>query len=195
MTYHLQPKRLYLASESPRRSELMAQLNLDFKVFSVSIDEQILKGESPDAYVERMAVSKAKAALVELDADFDWVVGGDTAVIIDGKILGKPKDEVHAMEMLEQLSGKRHLVLSAVALANRGKVCAKICRTEVSFKVLSKDEIKQYVDSKEPFGKAGAYAIQGVGASFIEQIHGSYSGVMGLPLFELSQLLKESVEK
>lgn len=192
MTYHLQPKRLYLASESPRRSELMAQLNLDFKVFSVPIDEQIFKGEAPDAYVERMAFSKAKSALVELDADFDWVVGGDTAVIIGGKILGKPKDEAHTMEMLEQLSGKRHFVLSAVALANGDTIRSKVCRTEVSFKVLSNDEIKQYIDSKEPFGKAGAYAIQGFGASFVEHINGSYSGVMGLPLFELNQLLEKS---
>lgn len=185
-------KTLYLASASPRRAELLAQLDLEFSVINASIDEVVLPNEQALIYVERMAIEKACAGFNSVNCSNSWVVGGDTCIVSNNNILGKPKDAEGAMQMLAALSGTTHLVLSAVAIASPKGLVSAVNQTSVRFKALSQQEIASYVASKEPFGKAGAYAIQGLGAAFIEHIQGSYSGVMGLPLFELNQLLIES---
>lgn len=183
---------LYLASTSPRRAELMAQLNLTFEIIIAPIEETGLPKESPESFVLRMAVEKAFAGYNKVPGTHIWVVGSDTAVLVDGKLLGKPKNQADALRMLKLLSGRTHQVLSSVAILTDGEVFSALNITEVTFKVLNEAEILNYWLSGEPQGKAGAYAIQGLGAKFIESIHGSYSGVMGLPLFELNQLLTES---
>ena len=191
---------LYLASGSPRRQELMQQLNLQFEVIQAPMEEAVLPNESPEAYVKRIAVEKAQAGYVKACAGRSgmqagkgvWVVGGDTAVIFEQQIFGKPKSEMDAKRMLSVLSGQTHQVLSSLAIVHNNQVFSAINSTLVTFKPLAEAEINQYWLSGEPLGKAGAYAIQGLGAKFIKTIQGSYSGVMGLPLFELDQLLTES---
>lgn len=189
---------LYLASSSPRRQELLRQLGLDFAIIVADIDESVAAHELPQDYVLRMALAKAQAGLRNLEAanrEHAFIIGGDTCIEWQGKIIGKPKDSKHASDMLRQLSANTHRVLSAVAVVNEIHCQVELSSTEVTFKRLSEKEIISYVESGEPMGKAGAYAIQGLAASFIENIKGSYSGVMGLPLFELTQALSKIQSK
>lgn len=180
---------IYLASASPRRRELLRQLGLDFEVVPANIDESIQAGEEPAAYVERLALEKGRAARVLLERQDAPVLAADTAVILDGVILGKPRDEADAADMLARLSGCSHDVLTSVAVLDAATEEVTVNRTSVRFRTIQPAEIGAYWRSGEPAGKAGGYAIQGLGAVFIEAIHGSYSGVMGLPLFETARLL------
>jgi septum formation protein len=183
---------LYLASQSPRRRELLDQIGIAFGLLDVNVPEQRLSGEPPVDYVSRVAREKAGAGLLQVMSNKSAVVlGADTEVVMDDVVYGKPIDVEDAKRMLRELSGKTHRVISAVWLLNAGNEQHAISESLVRFKELSDQEISRYVDSKECFGKAGAYAIQGRAASFIEYLQGSHSCVMGLPLFETSQLLKK----
>lgn len=178
---------LYLASQSPRRKELLQLLGINFEVVAVNVREQWDGRESAGDYVRRLALDKARAAkkLAGIDGP---VLAADTEVVIDGEILGKPPDRPAAMTMLQKLSGRRHRVVSAVALLNESEKFI-INTSLVSFKPLSRAECENYCASGEPYDKAGAYAIQGRAAAFIIRLEGSYSGVMGLPLRETARLL------
>jgi septum formation protein len=193
---------IYLASRSPRRRELLSQIGVRYHLLLFrsrpesppDVDEAIVPNEQPDGYVERVARAKAQAGwrLLRLrNLPFAPVLAADTAVTLDNLILGKPADRKEAAEMLAALSGRRHEVLTAVALMRDERVDSLISRSEVQFKQLSPEEIAQYVASGECDDKAGAYAIQGRAARFIIELRGSYSGVMGLPLYETSQLLEK----
>ncbi|SFP87672.1 Maf family protein [Pseudomonas borbori] len=183
---------LYLASGSPRRRELLTQIGVLFSPLSVPIDENSLPEEPPRAYVERLARAKAQAGLAALADPGDAVVlGADTAVILDGRILGKPLDRDEAVATLSALSGREHLVLTAVALASTTRVAARVVGTRVRFRLLTRAEIEAYWATGEPRDKAGSYAIQGLAAVFVSQLHGSYSAVVGLPLGETAELLAE----
>ena len=181
---------VYLASASPRRRELLAQIGVRYTLISCDIPEIPLDGESPQNFVLRMAVEKAQAGKgIVGDTGQKPVLGADTAVVVDNEILGKPRDRQHALSMLQQLSGRRHEVISAVALIT-DKVETRISSSQVSFRSLAKSEIEAYWASGEPQDKAGAYGIQGKAAIFIDRLEGSYSAVMGLPLFETADLLQ-----
>jgi septum formation protein len=183
---------LFLASSSPRRRELLKQLGLQFEVLQPNVDESILPNEAHQNYVLRLSQVKAAAGLALLaDDESQPVLGSDTIVFCEGKILGKPENQEHAIEMLTLLSGKSHEVLTAVTLATQDKSASAVSTTIVQFKKLTTSEIETYWQTGEPKGKAGAYAIQGLGAVFIKKIEGSYSGVMGLPLFETAELLSQ----
>ena len=183
---------LYLASGSPRRRELLTQIGVPFVTQIVPIDESLLPGEPPAAYVERLARAKAQAALAALAQPQDAVVlGADTAVVLDGRILGKPQDRDEALAILTALSGREHQVLTAVALASSERVAARVVASRVSFRPLSREEIEAYWASGEPQDKAGSYGIQGLAAVFVRQLQGSYSAVVGLPLCETAELLAE----
>ncbi|MDA7085204.1 Maf family protein [Pseudomonas sp. SA3-5] len=183
---------LYLASGSPRRSELLAQIGVPFITQIVPVDESLLPDESPCAYVERLARAKAQAGLAALaDPGEAVVLGADTAVVLDGQILGKPQDRVEALATLSALSGREHLVLTAVALASTAKVAARVVSSRVRFRPLSREEIEAYWATGEPRDKAGSYGIQGLAAVFVSQLQGSYSAVVGLPLCETAELLAE----
>ncbi|HBX54271.1 Maf family protein [Pseudomonas sp. UBA2684] len=183
---------LYLASGSPRRRELLTQIGVPFITQIVPIDENSLPDESPSAYVERLARAKAQAGLAALDNPQEAVaLGADTAVVLDGRILGKPADRAEALATLAALSGREHQVLTAVALAAPGKVAARVVVSQVTFRVLSPLEIAAYWASGEPQDKAGSYGIQGLAAVFVSQLQGSYSAVVGLPLCETAELLAE----
>ncbi|GKT12664.1 MAG: septum formation protein [Thiomicrorhabdus sp.] len=184
--------KLFLASSSPRRKELLAQLGLAFEVINAPIEEVALPKEMPESYVLRMAIEKALSGFNKVAGKAIWVVGSDTAVVLDGRVFGKPRNAADAYNMLSKLSGSHHEVLSAVAVVYDGEVFSDLNRTQVQFKALSEQEIKDYIQTEEPFGKAGSYAIQGLGAKLIASITGSYSAVMGLPLYELNQLLNAS---
>ncbi|MCY1288753.1 Maf-like protein YhdE [compost metagenome] len=180
---------LYLASGSPRRRELLAQIGVPFRTLSLDLDERVLPGESPQAYVERLARAKALAGLAH-STDADAVVlGADTAVVLDGCILGKPGDRAEALATLRALSGREHEVLTAVALAARQRVESRVVCSRVLFRALGEAEIAAYWDTGEPRDKAGSYGIQGLAAVFVSALHGSYSAVVGLPLCETAQLL------
>lgn len=183
---------LILASASPRRRELLHQIGLDFSVYPVDLDETPLPGELPDHYVERMARAKASAVQARFDDGRSLVIGADTTVTLEGRILGKPRDREDGLAMLKQLSGKAHKVMSAVALAGEYGCFARVSVTEVCFRSLSDEEIMRYWETGEPADKAGAYGIQGHAAVFVTAIWGSYSGVVGLPLQETSELLAEA---
>jgi septum formation protein len=186
---------LYLASASPRRRELLAQIGLRVEVVSQSVIEHVRDDESPENYVQRLALEKAQAGLVVTEINRQRpVLGADTAVVVDGRILGKPTDEAGALAMLTQLSGCSHRVLSAVAVVgkdNLGQDRTEVClsQSQVSFRPINEQERRAYWRTGEPADKAGAYGIQGLAAVFITHLEGSYSGVMGLPLFETSELL------
>lgn len=182
---------IVLASASPRRVELLRQIGVQFQQQVAEIDESLRNNESPDAYVARLALEKAREVRARLGDDEVPVLGADTAVVVDDDILGKPRDEAHAAEMLRRLAGREHRVLSAVALVGRREEAYRVSESQVHFRSLTDDEIKTYWRTGEPADKAGGYAVQGIGAIFIEQLHGSYSGVMGLPVFETAQLLRE----
>ena len=185
---------LYLASKSPRRRQLLEQLGLAFQVTDVDIPEQPAPGEPPHDYVARLAMAKAQAGLAGLQERAGaWVLGSDTEVVLDGVVFGKPSDAVGAASMLRRLSGREHEVLTAVSLVGPPSAAfaeTLVCATWVRFAPLDEAAISAYVATGEPFGKAGAYAIQGRAAAFISHLAGSYSGVMGLPLFETSRLLR-----
>lgn len=183
---------LYLASQSPRRLELLQQLGLNAETINAPVEEVALPNETPESFVIRMAVEKALSGFNKVEGKKIWVIGGDTIIVIEDKVFGKPRNKADACRMLGALSGKTHRVLSSVAVVADGQAFSALNRTEVTFKCLSEDEIINYWHSGEPEGKAAGYAIQGLGAKFVQKIEGSYSAVMGLPLFELNQLLEES---
>ena len=181
---------LYLASQSPRRRELLEQIGVRFGTVQLDLPEVRAPGEPPEDYVSRVAREKAGAGLMQLSGVKDAVVlGGDTEVVLDDEVFGKPADREHAISMLRKLSGRTHEVISAVWLASAGREEHAISRTEVTFVVLDDATIAAYVDSGEPMGRAGAYAIQGRAGAFVSHLSGSYSGVMGLPVFETAVLL------
>ncbi len=181
---------LVLASASPRRSELLNQIGVRFRQRVTEVDETARERESANAYVRRVALEKARAVQRELGHDEVLVLGADTAVVVDDILLGKPADFAHARQMLRLLSGRAHRVLSAVALVGE-REAVRVSESTVWFRSLSDAEIDTYWHTGEPQDKAGAYAIQGLGAVFVERLEGSYSGVMGLPLYETAQLLKD----
>ncbi|MBU0807134.1 MAG: septum formation inhibitor Maf [Gammaproteobacteria bacterium] len=183
---------LYLASGSPRRRELLTQIGVSYLTLSAPVDENTLPDESPIAYVERLARAKAQAGLAALaDTHEAVVLGADTAVVLDGRILGKPADRDEALATLSALSGRSHDVLTAVALVSPERVVARVVTSQVTFRALSQAEIAAYWASGEPQDKAGCYGIQGLAAVFVSQLHGSYSAVVGLPLCETAGLLAE----
>lgn len=177
---HPDDPQLILASGSPRRRQLLADLGVDFSVRPVDADESILAGETPEALVQRLAAAKSKA---QFDGR-ELVLAADTVVVIDGEILGKPADKLAAREMLRRLSGRKHTVFSGVALTLGSTVSTRVGfeRSEVEMVALDGEEIEWYVDTGEPLDKAGSYAIQGLGALFVATITGNYSNVVGLPL-------------
>lgn len=181
--------RLILASSSPRRSALLGSLGIEFDVRPAHIDESVRPGEPPRTLVERLAREKAEA--VTPDGAGWLVLGADTVVVLGDEILGKPRDSAHAQEMLCRLSGRTHLVLTAVALAGQSRR-SRLVQTSVEFRRLSKEEVAWYADSDEPLDKAGGYAIQGIGGFLVSAIRGSPSSVIGLPLAETVELLEES---
>ena len=181
---------IYLASASPRRSALLDQIGVPHRVQPVDVDETARGGEPPDQYVQRLAVLKAETLWQKLAAaQRQPVLGADTAVVLDGEILGKPRDEQDCMRMLKLLSARTHQVFTAVALRASDGCQSRVNVSEVTFRKLADEEIQRYWRSGEPADKAGAYAVQGRAALFIERIAGSYSGIMGLPLFETGELL------
>ena len=187
------PAQIYLASQSPRRRELLKQIGVTFRVLAPEVDEAVLPREAPAAYVQRIARMKAEVAWCRIAAQRLTprpVLAADTAVILGRRILGKPADDTEAQAMLQALSGRTHQVVTAVALSYEKKTKLAISTTAVTFRRLVAHEIARYVASGEPHDKAGAYGIQGLAATFITRIEGSYSGVMGLPLFETTKLLK-----
>ena len=191
---------LILASASPRRKELLAQLGIQCFVKAVDIDETPLPNELPLDYVQRVAAEKSAACLAIYDGDLP-ILAADTSVVLQNKIMGKPENQQHAQEMLLQLSGTTHQVYSAISLRRQNLPGLKnlegfnhwqaVNITEVTFKKLTLAEIAAYWQTGEPCDKAGGYAIQGLGSIFIEKIQGSFSAVMGLPLFETAQLLEK----
>jgi septum formation protein len=184
---------LYLASQSPRRRDLLSLLGLPFGVLDVDVPEVRQQGEPPEDYVSRVAREKAGAGLLQVVAVPEaWVLGADTEVILDGHVFGKPSDRADAMAMLRRLAGRTHTVVSSVWLVSAGRELHALSESSVSLAPLSDTAIETYVDSGEPDGKAGAYAIQGRAQSFISALSGSYSGVMGLPLFETARLLAQA---
>jgi septum formation protein len=183
--------KLVLASASPRRSELLLQMGLDFEIKAVDIDETPMADEEPRAYVSRLALAKAQAAGKFYQLNNVLILGSDTAVIIGNEILGKPVDKEHAHDMLMKLSGKTHTVLTSVALLGAKERCI-VSKNEVTFSTITDVDFEEYWATGESNGKAGAYAIQGKAALFIKRIEGSFSGVMGLPIFETNQLLKDA---
>ena len=184
---------LYLASGSPRRRELLTQIGVPFSTVSAAIDETPLLNEAATAYVERLAREKARAGykhvMVSPPDDAFCVLGADTAVVLDGQILGKPVDEADALAMLMALSGREHEVLTAIALMDATRCETRVVTSAVRFRNISTQEAARYWASGEPLDKAGGYAIQGLGAVFVSGLEGSYSAVVGLPVCETAELL------
>lgn len=181
---------LFLASASPRRRELLAQIAVPCVTQIASIDETPLPAEPAAVYVERLALEKARAGLRALGERADAVVlGADTAVVLDGRILGKPADFAESREMLLSLSGRSHQVMTAVALVGTGRESSRVVTSEVGFRTLGEAEIEAYWASGEPCDKAGSYGIQGLAAVFVNRVQGSYSAVVGLPLCETAEML------
>jgi septum formation protein len=185
---------IYLASRSPRRAELLHQIGVDFLLHDIEIHESRSPTESPAEYVCRMATSKARIAAEQIAGGEEScvVLAADTTIAIDNDIIGKPADRNQCRCILGRLSARQHLVLTAVALATPGDIALRLTRNRVSFRPLSAQEIESYCATAEPMDKAGAYAIQGKAAMFIEHLEGSYSAVMGLPLFETAELLRNA---
>jgi septum formation protein len=182
---------IILASSSPRRQELLRQLGLDFDSYSPDVDEAVQDGETVEQYVERLARDKAQVVLNQYPEAI--VIAADTSLSCAGKIIGKPESKQHAFEIWSALSGQWHDVYSGICVASSSKILSTVVRTQVEFQRLSHVEMEKYWATGEPIGKAGAYAIQGIAAQYIPQIRGSYSNVVGLPLYETVQLL-ESVK-
>ena len=177
--------RVLLASASPRRRELLNLVGIEHEVRPANIDETYLPGELPRAHAERLAREKALA----IDAPDAVTIGSDTIVVVDDEVLGKPSDRAHAAEMLRQLSGRSHIVMTGVAATWRGELASGLEEVGVTFRDLSDDEIERYIDTGEPMDKAGAYGIQGFGATIVDRVDGDYFAVMGLPLNQLVRLL------
>ena len=181
---------LILASQSPRRKELLAQLGYQFHSINADIDEAILDNETPYDYVKRLALAKAKYVAQDQPNNVA-VLGSDTSVVYQNTILGKPENLTESLKMLTMLSNNTHQVLTAVAVAQGQKTQTIVVTTDVTFKALSVNEIENYWHTNEPQDKAGSYGIQGIGGQFVTHINGSYSAVVGLPLFETAQLLAQ----
>jgi septum formation protein len=179
--------RVILASASPRRRELLSLIGIEHEVRPANIDESYLDGETPPEHAERLARGKA-SAIEEPNA---VTIGSDTIVVVDGDVLGKPRDRVHAAEMLRRLSGRSHVVMTGVAVRWRGKLVSGLEEVGVTFRALSDEEIERYIDTGEPMDKAGAYGIQGFGATIVDRVDGDYFAVMGLALNRLVRLFRE----
>lgn len=185
-------RKLFLASQSPRRRELLAQLGYSFEVIDAPIAEVRGASEAPLDYVQRVAREKAGAGLLTLAAVPDAVIlAADTEVVLDDEVFGKPRDRADARAMLLRLAGRTHSVISAVSVLDRSREAERVVVSEVTMAILSDADVDAYLDTGESFGKAGAYAIQGRAAAFITHLLGSYSGVMGLPLYDTEQLLRQ----
>ena len=183
---------LYLASKSPRRAELLTRLGQRFGLLDLDVPEHRQPGEPAEEYVRRVAREKAGAGLLKVLATPEaWVLGADTEVILDDEVFGKPKDADDAAAMLRRLSGRTHQVISAVSLVSASREAQAVSVSEVTFMHLDDEAIAAYVASGEPMGKAGAYGIQGAAEQFVCHLSGSFSGVMGLPLYETVQLLRQ----
>jgi len=198
--------RIYLASTSPRRRELLHQIGVDFDTlfFRVppreddDVSEAVVGNETAIEYVCRVAAAKAEGAMRRIvwrQLRKQAVLSADTTLEVDGDIIGKPDNAAHAAQILRRLSGREHRVLTAVALADNSVLKQRLSISTVRMREISDAEIAEYIESGEPFGKAGAYGIQGRAAAFIAEIHGSYSGIMGLPLFETAELLREFAQE
>ena len=197
---NLEP-RIYLASRSPRRRELLTQIGVRFELLMFrgipredpDVDEAVLPQESPEDYVNRVTLAKAGAGMRRIRERHlipHPVLAADTTVEVDGSVIGKPEHEADAVAILQRLSGRTHRVLTAVAIADFERVESLVSISEVRFRALEHEEIRRYVASGEPLDKAGAYGIQGRAAIFVEEIKGSYTGIMGLPLYETAILLR-----
>ena len=202
----LRSSKIYLASRSPRRRELLKQIGVSFDLLlfresgarGADVDEAVLPGERAADYVQRVCREKAATAwlrVVERRLPWQPVLAADTTVVLDDRILGKPENAAHAEHMLVTLSGREHRVLSAISLQYEDRVDSALSESFVQFRDLNAAEIARYVYSGEPMDKAGAYAIQGRAAAFITQLRGSYSGVVGLPLYETARLLEKFREE
>jgi nucleoside triphosphate pyrophosphatase len=185
----MNPLRVILASQSPRRRELLTLVGITHEVRPADIDETYLAGEKPAPHAERLARGKC-AVIAEREPDA-LVIGSDTIVVVDGDVLGKPRDEGDAEHMLRRLSGRTHIVVTAVAVAWRGETRSAVEEVNVTFHSLSDDDIAAYIATREPMDKAGAYGIQGFGATIVERVDGDYFAVMGLPLQLLVRVLRE----
>jgi septum formation protein len=179
--------RVILASQSPRRRELLALIGVPHTVRPADIDETYLAGEMPAAHAERLA--REKAAVIARDEPDAIVIGSDTIVVVDGDVLGKPRDEAHAAEMLARLSGRSHVVMTAVAVTWRGVELSAVEEVDVLLHPIDAETIRAYIATGEPMDKAGAYGIQGYGATIVARVDGDYFAVMGLPLQRLVQLM------
>lgn len=182
---------VYLASKSPRRRELLQQIGLKFESLEVDVDEQIITDELADQYVARLAIAKAEAGSERIKNSSVPVIGSDTCIWHEGRIIGKPSSKSHALKILQELSGTNHEVYTGVAISNGESTKSIVQCSRVTLASISETEMEAYWTTGEPQDKAGAYAIQGLGAIFISQLEGSYSGIMGLPLYETAQLLKQ----
>ena len=180
---------IILASASPRRRELLKQIGVEFEVCVSQAKESITAKNPADLAVEN---ARLKALAVAETHKNSWVLGADTVVALDGKIYGKPKDKEDAFNMLKTFSGRAHEVITGMALVSDDKIFEKAVRTKVTFGNMTDNEILSYIETKEPMDKAGAYAAQGIAAKYIKDIEGSFSNVVGLPLYELNELLKEA---
>lgn len=178
--------RVILASASPRRRELLRLIGIEHEVRPADIDERYLPHETPPAHAERLAREKASA----IDEDGAVTIGSDTIVVVDGDVLGKPRDRAHAHEMLKRLSGRSHVVMTGVAVRWQGRVASGLEQVGVTFRALGDEEIERYIDTGEPMDKAGAYGIQGFGATIVERVDGDYFAVMGLALNRLVGLCR-----
>lgn len=184
--------KIYLASASPRRKQLLSQLDVAFEQFATDIDESQVEGETAEAFVSRLAEEKALAGVEIAEQNYP-VLGSDTIVVLNGQVLGKPTDQSDAIATLTALSGQTHQVMTAIAFANKSKVKSMLVTTEVTFKHLSQQEVNDYCATKEPLDKAGSYGIQGGAGRFVTNLNGSYFAVMGLPLYETEKLLNEFI--
>ena len=187
------PEQIVLASASPRRRELLTQIGLRFQVIPSTAEELLLPEETPEEHVIRLSIDKASEVAQRQQVAGRWFIGSDTIVLCDTQILGKPRDEKHAAEMLRMLSGREHRVLSGYAILDRetGQQRSEAVSTRVRFRELTEQEIARYIASGEPMDKAGSYAIQGLGVCFVAGIEGSYTNVVGLPLCRLTLALKQ----
>jgi septum formation protein len=182
---------VFLASASPRRRELLNQIGIGYTLLHAEVDEALLPGESAGDYVRRVALEKVRAGRMLLSGDAGSpVLGADTAVVVDGRIMGKPCGRDEGIDMLLTLSGRSHQVLSAVAIS-AGREALRVSESRVTFRTLTQAQCAAYWDTGEPHDKAGGYAIQGRAAMFVSRLEGSYSGVMGLPVYETAELLQE----
>jgi septum formation protein len=181
--------KVVLASWSPRRHQLLELIGVAHDVRAADVDETLIAGEQPDSYAERLA--RAKAERISADDGEAVVIGADTIVVVDGEVLGKPRDANDAARMLLMLSGRAHEVMTAVAVSHEGRTASAVEKVSVTFRDLSDEEITSYIGTGEPMDKAGAYGIQGFGATIVRRIDGDYFAVMGLPLVRLVELLAQ----